>query len=53
MGQRVPLQLGKSSVPWSPRACDPHLSWSTKIALPLFARVGGSWWGLCTSCEFS
>ena len=37
------LMLGKSSVPWNPRPCDPHLNLTTQIALPLFARVGGSW----------
>jgi len=30
-------------VPWDPRPCDPHLSLSTKVCIPLFARVGGSW----------
>ena len=35
--------FGKSSVPWDPRPCDPHLDWTTKAALPLFRRVGGSW----------
>ena len=37
------LMLKKSSVPWIPRQCDPRLSLTTQIALPLFARVGGSW----------
>ena len=27
-------------VPWDPRPCDPHLSLSTKVCIPLFARVG-------------
>ena len=35
--------FGKSAVPWDPRPCDPHLNWTTKAALPLFRRVGGSW----------
>jgi len=37
------LMLGKSSVPWNPRPCNPHLNLTTRIALPLFARVGASW----------
>ena len=31
--------FGKSSVPWDPRPCDPHLDWTTKAALPLFRRL--------------
>jgi hypothetical protein len=32
-----------SSVPWTPRRCDPRLNRTTSLALPLFKRVGASW----------
>jgi len=39
----VDAMLGKSSVPWMPRACDPHLNASTKCVLPLFTRGLTGW----------
>lgn len=39
----VDAMLGKSSVPWIPRACDPHLNASTKCVLPLFTRACTGW----------
>jgi len=39
----VDEMLGKSSVPWSPRACDPKLSTVTKMILPMFQRACTGW----------
>ena len=39
----VDEMLGKSSVPWSPRACDPKLSTMTKMILPMFQRACTGW----------
>ena len=39
----VDKMLGRSSVPWMPRSCDPKLSSSTKIVLPLFQRACVGW----------
>ena len=39
----VDKMLGKSSVPWMPRSCDPKLSTSTKMVLPLFQRACVGW----------
>ena len=39
----VDEMLGKSSVPWSPRACDPKLSAVTKMILPMFQRACTGW----------
>lgn len=32
-----------SVTPWHPRSCDPHLTLGSKLFIPLFTRVAGSW----------
>ena len=35
--------LGRSSVPWTPRACNPSLSLTTQTILPMFKRAAEGW----------
>jgi predicted NAD/FAD-binding protein/cyclopropane fatty-acyl-phospholipid synthase-like methyltransferase len=31
------------ATPWVPRSCDPHLTLTSRVCVPLFARVAGAW----------
>ena len=39
----APFNAFQRATPWVPRACDPHLTLTSRVCVPLFARVANAW----------
>ena len=44
-GNKLPAETTTKTraTPWVPRSCDPHLTLTSRVCVPLFARVAGAW----------
>ena len=43
IAQKTSSPRSPRATPWVPRSCDPHLTLTSRVCVPLFARVAGAW----------